>query len=195
MRPEKYRLIAEERKEVVVEKMKDVRNALIAYKSVKGSYADSFEKLQNFLLNDKMPIVIKTGTVPDTLTEAQALKKGIIKRDTILVEASKEVFKYKPSIDIKTLNLIPFSNESFTLKADTIVKGNIKVPVFEVTASKEHYLKGIDDDKSIKSGSFLSRLLNSFLYNNIEKQFQKSKKYNDLIMGSLTEPSTDGNWE
>jgi hypothetical protein len=29
----------------------------------------------------------------------------------------------------------------------------------------------------------------------MESQFEKNPKYIDLIMGSLEEPSTDGNWE
>jgi hypothetical protein len=33
------------------------------------------------------------------------------------------------------------------------------------------------------------------LYSKMESQFEKNPKYIDLIMGSLEEPSTDGNWE
>ncbi len=195
MRPEQYRIMAEQRRAVVIEKMKDIRTAQLAYKSVKGFYANDFDKLKDFLINGRMPIVVKTGNVPDTLTEAQALKKGIVKRDTIYVEASKEVFKDRKNLDVKTIELIPFSTEKFQMSSDTINRGNIKVPVFVVTAPKDIFLKGIDNDPSLKEGGFFSRTMGKLLYNNLEKQFEKSTKYEDLIMGSLTEPSTDGNWE
>ncbi|MEI6348994.1 MAG: hypothetical protein WCP69_13690 [Bacteroidota bacterium] len=195
IRPEKYRIIAEDRKAIVVEQMKDIRTAQIAYKSVKGLYANDFDQLMTFLTEGRMPIVIKTGTVPDSLTEIQALKKGIVKRDTVFVDAFKEIFKDKPNIDIKKLPIIPFSdNQKFEMSSDTINKGNIKVPVFKVIAPKAAYLKGIDNELTKKSTG-LSALINSILFSNLEKQFEKNPKYFDLIMGSLQEPSTDGNWE
>ncbi len=190
MRPEKFRTLAEERKIVVIEKLKDIRTAQIAYKNVKGSYAQNFDLLIDFIENGKMPIVAKIGVVPDTLTEAQALKAGIIKRDTVLIDVFKEVFKDKPNLDIKNLAVIPFSNnQKFFMDADTIERGGIKVPVFMAAASKESYLGGIEDDPKLKG------LINSILYTGIEKQFIKQKKYKDIIVGSLDDPSTNGNWE
>lgn len=190
MRPEKFRTMAEERKEVVIEKLKDIRTAQIAYKNVKGSYAQNFDLLIDFLENGKMPIVAKIGIVPDTLTEAQALKAGIVKRDTVLVDALTEVFKDKPNVDIKNLSIIPFSNnEKFFMDADTIERGGIKVPVFMAAASKISYLGGIEEDPKLQG------LINRILYKGIEKQFIKQEKYKDMIVGSLDDPSTNGNWE
>jgi hypothetical protein len=80
------------------------------------------------------------------------------------------------------------------MSSDTINKGNIKVPVFKVIAPKVAYLKGIDNELKKKSTG-VSALFNSILFSNLEKQFEKNPKYFDLIMGSLQEPSTDGNWE
>ncbi len=194
MRPEKYRVIYEARRNVVIEQMKDIRTAQLAYKSTKGLYASDFDQLLSFLSEGKMPIVVKTGTVPDSLTEQQAIKKGIVKRDTVYVDAFKEIFKDKPNIDIKKLPFIPYSEQKFEMKADTISKGHIRVPVFKVVAPKVAYLKGIDDELKKNSKGF-SGFLNVLLYSKLEKQFEKNPKYIDLIMGSLDEPSTDGNWE
>jgi hypothetical protein len=190
MRPEKFRTMAEERREVVVEKLKDIRTAQIGYKNVKGSYAQNFDLLIDFLENGKMPIVAKIGVVPDTLTEAQALKAGIIKRDTVLVDAFKEIFKDKPNLNVKKLSFIPYSNnEKFIMDADTIERGGIKVPVFIAIAPKMSYLGGIEEDPKLKG------FINSILYTGIEKQFIKQEKYKDMIVGSLDDPSTNGNWE
>lgn len=195
MRPEKYRIITEERKAIVVEQMKDIRTAQIAYKTAKGLYANDFDQLITFLTEGKMPIVVKTGTVPDDLTEKQAIQKGIVKRDTLFVDAFKEVFKDKPNINVKRLAFIPFAgDQKFEMKSDTIEKGRIKVAVFQVIAPKKAYLSGIDKEIKENSKGFAS-FMNSILYSDLEKQFEKNPKYFDLIMGSLTEPSTDGNWE
>ncbi len=195
MRPEKFRVIYETRRDVVIEKLKDIRTAQIAYKNTKGMYANDFDQLINFLTDGKMAIVVKTGTVPDDLTEQQALKKGIIKRDTVFVDAFTEIFKDKPNIDVKGLKYIPFSNnEIFEMKSDTVEKGRIKVPVFRVIAPKTAFLKGIDAELAKNSKGF-SGFFNAILFGSLQEQFQKGPKYIDLIMGSLEEPSTDGNWE
>ncbi len=195
MRPEKFRTIFETRRDVVIEKMKDIRTAQIAYKNTKGMYANDFDQLISFLTDGKMAIVVKTGTVPDELTEQQALKKGLIKRDTMYVDAFKEIFKDKPNIDVKGLRYVPFSNNQvFEMKSDTVEKGRIKVPVFQVVASKKAFLNGVDSELSANSKG-LSGIMNLILYSKLQEQFQEREKYTDLIMGSLTEPSTDGNWE
>lgn len=190
MRPEKFLTMANERKAVVVERLKDIRTAQIAFKNVNGSYAKDFDLLIDFLENGKMPIVAKIGVVPDTLTEAQAIKAGIVKRDTVLVDAFSEVFKDKPNLNVKKLGIIPYSNqEEFHMDADTIDRGNIKVPVFIVIAPKTAFLEGIEDDPKLKG------FVNKILFTGIEKQFIKQEKYKDLILGSLDDPSTNGNWE
>lgn len=195
MRPEKFRVIYETRRDVVIEKLKEIRTAQIAYKNTKGMYANDFDQLINFLTDGKMAIVVKTGTVPDDLTEQQALKKGIIKRDTVFVDAFTEIFKDKPNIDVKGLKYIPFSNnQTFEMKSDTVEKGRIKVPVFRVIAPKTAFLNGIDAELAANSKGF-SGFFNVILFGKLQEQFQNGPKYIDLIMGSLEEPSTDGNWE
>ncbi len=188
MRPEKFKMMASDRRDVVVEKLKDIRTAQIAFKNVYGKYANDFDTLIDFLKNGKVPIVAKIGVAPDSLTEAQAIKAGLVKRDTVLVDAFGEVFKDKPNLDIDDIQYIPYSNKrKFEIHSDIINRGNIKVPVFTVIAPKEAYLSGIDDE--------LKGFVNKILYSDLEKQFMKQDKYKDLILGSLDDPTTDGNWE
>jgi len=113
-----------------------------------------------------------------------------------LVNAKDEILKSLPNLDVKTFDIIPYSHgEQFIIDADTIVKGNINVHVYEVKALKSQYLKNLNDDSHIKT-SFLSRIL----FNDLQDQFLGPKfdyKDNviDLILGSLTEATTDGNWQ
>ncbi len=188
MRPEKFKLMASERRDVVVEKLKDIRTAQIAFKNVYGNYANDFDTLIDFLKNGKVPIVAKIGVAPDSLTEAQAIKAGLVKRDTVLVDAFGEVFKDNPQLNIVDLQYIPYSNKrKFEIHSGVIDRGGIKVPVFTVIAPKEAFLSGIDNE--------LKGFMDKILYSNLEKQFLKQDKYKNLVLGSLNDPSTDGNWE
>ena len=196
MRPVKFNEIYEARKADVILKLEDIRSVQTYYRTEKGSYANDFEQLKEFWTNGKMKIVVKEGHVPDTLTEAEAIKLKIVKRDTVVVNAKDEIIKSVPHLDINTFDKVPYSNgEQFVMASDTIKRGNINVHVFEIQALKSQYLKNLDQDIRVKR-AFLGKVL----YGNLQKQFlgaKFDKKDNviDLILGSLTEASTDGNWQ
>ena len=196
MRPEKFKNVYESRRAEVVVKLKDIRALQAFYKAEKGSYANSFDQLRDFWNNGKMTIVVKEGNVPDTLTEAEALKLKIVRRDTVIVEAKMEMLKSLPNLDIDKFDIIPYSKgERFQIAADTIIKGNIPVYVYEVVARKDQYLKNLDDDPHVKDV-----FLGSILYSGLQEQFlgpdfNYRESVIDIILGSMNEPSTDGNWE
>lgn len=200
MRPQKFTQIYDGRKTEVVNKLKTIREMQAYYKNEKGSYAKTFDQLRDFWTNGTMTVVKKEGNVPDTLTEAEALKLHIISRDTILVKASEEISKAKPELfanfDLNTFDIIPFSKgEKFTIDADTINRSGIKVYVYEVSAKREQYLKDMDDDPRVRDA-----FMGSILYSGLREQFlgpnfDYRDNVTDIILGSLTEPTTDGNWE
>jgi len=195
MRPEKFKSICEARKSEVVAKLKDIRVLQSFYKTENGSYANNFEQLRDFFNNGKITIVIKEGTAPDTLTETQALALNLIRRDTIILNAQDEIKKSLPDFDVHTFDIIPYSKgEQFQMTADTLWS-ETSVYVYEVIARKNQYLKDLDNDPRIKN-IFLGKLL----YNGLKEQFfgsdfQYKNNVTDIILGSLVEPSTKGNWE
>ena len=195
MRPEKFKSICEARKSEVVAKLKDIRALQSFYKTENGSYANNFQQLRDFFNNGKITIVIKEGTTPDTLTETQALALNLIRRDTIILNAQDEIKKSLPDFDVHTFDIIPYSKgEQFQMTADTLWS-ETSVYVYEVIARKDQYLKDLDNDPSIKN-IFLGKLL----YNGLKEQFfgsdfQYKNNVTDIILGSLVEPSTKGNWE
>jgi hypothetical protein len=196
MRPEKFKNIYDARRAEVILKLKDIRALQGFYKAEKGSYANTFDQLRDFWDNGKMTIIVKEGTVPDTLTEAEALKLKIVRRDTVIVNAKEEMLKSLPNLDINRFDVIPYSQgERFHLSADTIVRANISVYVYEVIAYKKQYLKNLDEDPRVTDV-----FLGSLLYSRLQKQFlgpdfDYRDNVTDIILGSLAEPSTDGNWE
>ena len=208
VRPEKFNNIYETRKKDVVAKLEYIRILQNYYKDEKGFYAKDFDALKDFYNNGKVTVVIKEGAVPDTLTEAQALKLKIIRRDTVLTDAKeeierrlltmdkKDIGKTLHAMDVNKINIVPYSKgESFEMQTDTIRKGSILVHVYQVTAYKHHYLKDLDNDVRVKE-SFLG----TFLFSGMQQQFLGPKfdfrdNIKDVILGSLTEASTDGNWQ
>ncbi|MBR5664638.1 MAG: hypothetical protein IKX13_02680 [Bacteroidales bacterium] len=195
-RPEKFNEVYEARKAEVIQKLSDIRTLQTFYKNEKGSYAGNFDQLKDFWENGKMRVVVKEGNVPDSMTEAQAIKLKLVRRDTVVLNAKEEMVKTLPNLDINTFDLVPYSGkEQFLIAADTLRTGNVPVQVYEVKALRSQYMKNLDNNPRVKK-AFLGKLL----YGNMQKQFL-GPDYNykdnviDLILGSLTEASTNGNWQ
>ncbi len=180
MKPVRFNEEVSKRELIIIDKLKDIRTMQIAYKSVYNRYTGSFDTLVDFMKNGKLPIIKKIGNVPDSLTEEQALKMKIVSRDTVYVNAYEEIFGGKKDIDFNTLKIIPSSeNKEFGIKAAIITKSSVQVPVFEVTALFDDYLIGMDNQLLI----------------NKKTKAKDNNKFEGLKLGSLDEPSTDGNWE
>ena len=163
------------RTEVVVNHMEHIKEAQIAFKKEKGYYARDFRQLTHFLENDSLVIVKAIGEVPDSLLgkEALALEMGIIIRDTSLIPVRNEMFVGENFEEIiKSMPIIPFSNgKQFDIDAGEVEKGKIKVKVFEVKASFKDIFTGMDvKNEGVDLDEF-------------------------MILGSMTEPTTNGNWD
>lgn len=195
-RPQKFNQVYEARKAEVIQKLTDIRTLQTFYKNEKGSYAGSFDQLRDFWENGKMHVVIKEGNVPDSMTEAQAIKLKLVRRDTVILDAKDEMIKTLPNLNLKTFDIVPYSkNEQFIIAADTLQAGNVPVQVFEVKALRSQYLNDLDNDPRVKHA-----FLGALLYRNMQKQFlgpnfDYKENVIDIILGSLTEASTNGNWQ
>ncbi|RLD45129.1 MAG: hypothetical protein DRI89_01900 [Bacteroidetes bacterium] len=161
------------REKVVIGKLKDIRTSQLVFKRVNGSYADNFDSLVAFLAVAEIPIV-KMIADPDDTTFTKTIN------DTVgYIKVSDTLFSNK-SYRLSELSIIPYSDgEMFEIGADTIERGGVDVHVFEVKALYTSYLKGMDRQTII----------------NIVAKREDIDKYPGLKVGSLTEPSTDGNWE
>lgn len=166
--PIEFNQLKKKRYAKVEENLKIIRDWQLSYKSVYRNYAPNFDSLFNFVNTDSFPVIKALGTVPDTLTEQQAVDLGLVTRDTILVSVKDSLFKQNG--DINEVKLIPYSkNQAFKMESGLIEKGQVSVPVFEVFAQ------------------------NSYIFDGIEPEYYDPK--DGLKVGSMTEPSTSGNWE
>ena len=109
-RPIDFKKEKEARFEKVIQNLKDIRKAQNAYKDVHGKFTGSWDTLISFVKNDSLPFVRKIGALSDSMleagwTEAKAIKKGLIIRDTIRVSVLDTVFNASYPID--QLKVVP----------------------------------------------------------------------------------------
>lgn len=169
-----------------IERLKDIRAAQVAYRTVHGKYTGSFDTLVNFLNTGKFKVVTMIGTIPDSLLDAgmnekEALKKGLIQRDTILVAVKDSLFK-RPDFNIDSLSIVPFTGgKKFEMKMGEVETGSkVKVNVFEAKVHNDVLLNGLDRQLII----------------NFNEYRQKVANYPGLRVGSLDEANNNaGNWE
>ncbi len=154
------------RAEVVIKNLKDIRQVQQIYKTLHNNFTASFDTLIRFMETGKIPIVsIKFDPNDSTLTKTIS--------DTIaFVTVADSLFGRREGFKIRDLQFIPFTNgKKFEMQAGKVNKGGVMVPVYSVIAKKEYFLDGLD-----------ANLI-------------KSPNVKDLILGSMEEPTTDGNWE
>lgn len=184
MKPVKFENEYNRRSTEVVNKLKDIRAIQEAFKGTHGRYCGDIDSLLTFVETGKTLMVKKYGIVPDSLTEAQALRAGIVSRDTVEVNPLEKLIEEKhlitPKANIKDLKLIPYSKgDIFVVKADVIDRGGVKVPTFEAVADIETFTKGMNEQDVI----------------NRKTEIISKNRYPGWKVGDVTQPITDGNWE
>lgn len=147
-------------------RMYDIKSAQAYYLKANGKYAKNLDDLIHSIKNDIITEVVINGN-PDDTTQVATYDTL---RYTIHEDISKkELFKATRNID--SLKYIPFSggSEVFDYQSDVIKQQRVDVPVYEVSAPKAKYLKGL-------------------------KQEYVADK-DDLVLGSVSEPTERANWE
>jgi hypothetical protein len=180
MKPIRFNREKNERYDATIERLKDIRKAQVAFKSRHDRYTGSFDTLISFLKTDSFRVVRAIGVVPDTLTEEQALEKGLIVRDTTKISVMDSLFSHTYPVD--SLRYVPFADTAtFKMGAGTIeTESTVKVKVFEAKVPNDVLLQGLDKQ----------------LVTNLNKEKEKITGYPGLKVGSLEEATNNaGNWE
>lgn len=170
MEPVRFNKEAARREARIIERLKDIRTAQIAHRTRYGTFLGDLDSLVHFVKYDSIVILRAIGTVPDTLTEAEAVQLGIVQRDTIWMR-TRDTLLVQSRYPIDSLPYIPFSGgQRFALEASMIERGLVKLPVFEAYTTPDQYMK------DMQYRVYYTRL-------------------DGLKVGSLVEASIDGNWE
>jgi len=187
MDPIRFRTAFDERTEVVKTKLLKIRDLQLAYLDEFGYYSTSFDSLVDFAKNGKLTVVKSTGVVPDSIylkskskkeAELQAIKLGIITRDTIKLSVKDSLFK---NFDPDTLMFIPYTKltQKIQLNAGKMktVSKSIR-PVFELRVHNNSFTEGLDKQQVI----------------NLNDAARVNELFPGLILGSMFEVSTSGSW-
>lgn len=174
MRPVRFNNATNQREEKVIARLMDLRTSQQFYKKAHNKYTDNFNELIKYLKTGKIP-VIKMIPDPNDTTFSKTIS------DTLgYVNVADSLFQKRHNFTLDSLRYIPFSNGvEFELAAGEIDRGGIKVGVYEIKAPYTTFLKGLDRQLVI----------------NLTKSKEDINRYPGLKVGSMEEPSTDGNWE
>lgn len=174
MQPVRFENEKAKRDEVVIELLKNIRDVQVAYKGINNVYINSFDTLIDFVVSGQLPVV---NIIPDP---TDTTFSRTINDTTGYISVGESIFKDFSNLDPASIEYIPFSNgKKFKMAADVIEINKVRVPVFEISAEYKDILYGMEEQ----------------LILNLIRKLKEFEKFPGLKVGSLTEASTDGNWE
>jgi hypothetical protein len=187
-KPIRFNKEKDRREDATIQRLKDIRTAELAYRSEYGQFTGDFDTLIHFLKSDSFSVVKAIGSVPDSMiellgrkkAEIQALKEGLISRDTIRISVQDSLFTTGYPID--SLRYAPYTKGyQFELGAGKLETGSkVAVRVFEAKVPYDVLLAGLDRQLII----------------NYKETREKITGYPGLKVGSLEEATNNaGNWE
>jgi hypothetical protein len=186
MQPIRFNREKDARETAIKEKLIDIRTAQEAFKSVKGYYTGSFDTLVTFLKTDSLPLVFRRGSLTDEMiaegitSEREAVKKGLISRDTSYVAVRDSIFDKSYPID--QLRYVPGTeNVEFKMSAARVMTTSmVLVNVFEAYVLNDVFLSDLDRQLVVN-------------YNELRT---KITGFPGMKVGDIRVPNNNaGNWE
>lgn len=153
------------RRDAAIERLGQIKAAQFAYKDKTGGFAKNWDALVNTIKYDSIAVISIIGN-PDDLAEDST---AVVIYDTAYAPIFSKYFNADFPVD--SLPYVPYTGGSkFNINAGVIEisSSRIEIPVFEVSVTEEVLLKGLN-----------------------EEFIDKSK---DLVLGSMTEGTYNGNW-
>lgn len=175
MAPIRFNNEKDKRYAATIQRLKDIRTAQVAYRSVYDKYTGSFDTLINFLKEGQFKVIRQVGSEDDSA--AVAAKQ--VFREEVMVNVRDSLFK---GIVVDSFRFVPFSGgELFSMQAGEIeTNSKIKVKVFECKAHNNIILKGLDRQEVV----------------NLNDLARTVERFPGLQVGSIEEATNNaGNWE
>ena len=165
----------------VINRMKEIRKAQIAHKDVRGVYANNFDSLVSFIETGIFTLIEKRDSSYmeyDRTYRIDMLREVVVVDTLGFVPVKDSLFK---DDSYKLFSQVPVEgiDAKFSIKANVINKNGYRVPVFEVKVAKNVILH--DQDKDL-------------LKQENETVSVDGVNGPEIILGSLTEVSANGNW-
>jgi hypothetical protein len=180
----KFNKLKDERYKVVIENLKDIRDAQLAHRTVTGQFQGNWDNLVKFI--DTAQFTITQRRDSSVLDEENTRRYGVdMFKEIVLIDTLGQV-SVKDSLfgadpRYKTMMNLPVgkAGAKIELKAGLLDQNGINIPVFEARAPKDLILDG--QDKNLISK---------------EKEVVSVDGVNGdaIIVGSMDEVNTNGNW-
>ena len=180
--PIKFNQVKNERYTQVIDRLKDIRNAQIAHKDVRGFYANNFDSLVSFIDTGIFTLIEKRDSSYlqyDRTYRIDMLKEVEIVDTLGFVSVKDSLFGENELYKMMAKVPIDGTDSQFSIKSDVIDKNGYAVHVFEVKVKKNIIL--FDQNKDLLDQE--NKVISVDGVNGPE-----------LVLGSMSEVSTSGNW-
>lgn len=202
LEPVNFNKDKESREAVGIQRLKDIRDLQVAFKSQFGHFTPSLDSLKDFYNNGKIKLVMQVGSQDDSasvehtkqirkrnprITSQQLYEMYLngdhklvfqIDRDTLVRQA---MFVGRQDFNIDSLAIVPFSGgDSIYMNSAVKTVSGVKVPLFEASMTYKSLLKGLDRQLII----------------NLNAEREDTGRFPGLKVGSIDAPNNNaGNWE
>ena len=200
MEPIRFNEQKEAREEVAIQRLKDIRDLQVAFKSETGHFTPSIDSLKDFYNNGTIKVVMQIGSNDDSLAvvNTQKLKKRnpritpqqmlqlYVKGEHLVFSIENEIpvrdtlFSGRPDFSIDSLAFIPFCGDSIIMESAVKRVSGVNVPLFEASMPYKQLLQGLDNQLRI----------------NLDAEREDTGRFPGLKVGSIDAPNNNaGNWE
>ncbi|MGB5420271.1 hypothetical protein [Algibacter sp.] len=182
--PIQFNKVKNKRYALVIESLKDIRDAQLAHRQVTGKFSNDFDGLIKFIDTAEYTLTQRrdSSIIDEVMTKRYGVDttKEIIIIDTLGTVSVKDSL-FKTSTRYKTMMNVPGAEAGakFEMKAGFIEQNNIKIPVFEATVKKAVLLYDQSKDLLIQENQVIS---------------VDGVNGDALKVGSMDEVKTGGNW-
>ena len=179
----KFNQTKNERYAKVIDRLKDIRKSQIAYKDVKGAFSNNFDSLVKFVDEGYFTLIEKRDSsyMEYDRTYRIDMLREVIVIDTLGSVSVKDSL-FKNTNRYQDMAYIPIDgvrDSMFTINAEVINKNGYNVPVFEVKVSKNVVLFDQNADLVQQENETVS---------------VDGVNGSTIVLGSLSNVSTNGNW-
>lgn len=176
-----------QRKALVIDRIKDIRTAERAYKTKYQHFTGDFDSLINFVLNEELELERKIVDEDDSVGLAQLKKAGKKNVETFTIAVIDTIFAPKTLTpdQVKELRYVPFTERKvqYILQAGHLTTGSgVVVPVVECRIPYKAFLDTIEYRQEI--------------INLIDNEVNNFNRYAGVKFGSMENANNEaGNWE
>ena len=162
----------------VIDNLKIIRDAELAYKRVKGDYTNDFNKLVHFIETDSFAEVRSQEMTKTVVLRGVSTEVEYKVVDTVGYNRVVDGFKDK---NYKNMMKVPGTEATFDLATGYVLKGaaEIKTPVFEAKVAKKIVLKGMDEN-------LITQEANVYAVDQVRGE--------NVSVGTLEDVKDSGNW-